>query len=119
VISASKELEPGARAMLLLAGGLFRLDVVLSGDTLRTVVRNLSTGELEMQRRPGNDAGASIAYGDAAAYEPGRASVEFALGSGADRVTAEVLIGTLRFADRGTIQVTAQAIVRQSMQARA
>ena len=31
--------------MILLAEGLFRLDVVISGDTLRTVVRNLSSGK--------------------------------------------------------------------------
>jgi hypothetical protein len=34
VLSASTEIEPGARAMLLLAEGLFRLDAAVSGDTL-------------------------------------------------------------------------------------
>jgi hypothetical protein len=115
VISGSKELEPGARAMLLLAEGLFRFDVVISNDTLRTLVRNLSSGELQLQVDPTtSDAGANIAFGDAKAYEPGRAAVEFALGTGTDRVTTKVLIGTLRNVDRGTILVSAQAIVRQA-----
>ena len=35
--------------MLLLAEGLFRLDVAISGDTLRTYVRNLSSGPLQMR----------------------------------------------------------------------
>ncbi len=100
--------------MLLLAEGLFRLDLVISGDTLRTVVRNLSSAELEMEPGPGTDVGASLAFGEAAEYEPGRSGIEFALGTGADRVTVSVVIGTLRFAQRGTIRVSAQAIVRQA-----
>ena len=104
--------------MLLLAEGLFRLDVVIRGDTLRTVVRNLSSGELAMEGGPASDAGGSIAFGDAAAYQPGRSSLEFALGSGADRVEVSVVIGTLRFAERGTVRVSAQAIVRTASEGR-
>jgi hypothetical protein len=36
-----------------------------------------------------------------------------ALGSGDDLLMARVTIATLRFADRGTIRVSAQAVVRQ------
>jgi hypothetical protein len=100
--------------MLLLAEGLFRLDAVISGDTLRTIVRNLSSGELELQRAAGTDTGANIVIGDAPAYQPGRSGIEFALGSGADRVGVKVVIGTLRFAQRGTIRISSQAIVRQA-----
>ena len=53
MLSATKEIEPGARAMLLAADGLFRLDVAIVGDTIRTTVRNFSTGELEMGRGQG------------------------------------------------------------------
>jgi hypothetical protein len=114
VISASKELEPGARAMLILAEGLFRLDVVVQGDTLRTVVRNLSPGEAQMSDSPGGAPGISIGAGEIAAYEPGHAGISFALGEGVDRVAVETTIATLRFAERGTIRVTAQAIIRQA-----
>jgi hypothetical protein len=97
--------------MLLLAVGLFRLDVALDGDTLRTVVRNLSPGQMCMRRGSGYpDAG--IGFGDIEAYQPSQARVEFSLGDGEDMVDVEALIGTLRFADRGTVKVSAQATVR-------
>jgi hypothetical protein len=87
--------------------------VLVSGDTLRTAVRNLSPGELVTGAEPGADAGVSIGFGDIAAYEPGRTQLRFTLGSGNDRVTVNATVATLRFADRGTIRVTAQAIIRQ------
>ena len=99
--------------MLLHAEGLFRLDVTLTGDTVRTVVRNLSSGELDMTRRTG-DQGASIGFGEVGEYEPGRAELAFAIGTGGDRVAVTGLIATLRHRDRGTIRVTAQAIVRHA-----
>lgn len=100
--------------MLLLAEGLFRFDIVFRGDTLRTLVRNLSPGALEFRTDPSRDVGANVVHGAAKAHEPGRAAIEFALGTGADQVTAKVLIGTSNNADRGTVLVTAQAIVRQA-----
>lgn len=112
MLSASKELEPGARAMLLFAEDLFRLDVVFRGDTLRTIVRNLSHEELTIDHDASADSGVSIALGSALEYEPGRASLGFSLGTGGDRVQADVVIATLRHAARGTVQVTAQAIVQ-------
>jgi hypothetical protein len=98
--------------MALLAEGLFRLDVAIRGDTMRTIVRNLSTAELVLEAGSSSETGTSIAFGDVLEYEPGMATLRFALGAGADRVQTEVVIGTLRHAARGTIQVTAQAIVR-------
>jgi hypothetical protein len=100
--------------MLLIADGLFRLDVAISGDTLRTFVRNLSSGPLRMRDGTADATGASIVLGDAAAYEPARAGVAFTLGSGADQVEVEGTIGTLRFTQRGTIKVSVQAIVRRA-----
>jgi hypothetical protein len=114
VLSASKELEPGSRTMLLLAEGLFRLDIVLTADTIRTVVRNLSPGKLNIERDSGYGLPNAIATEDAVAYRPGTASLTFTVGSGTDRVRAEVAIGTLRFDHRGAVRVTAQAIVRQA-----
>lgn len=112
VLSASKDIEPGARAMLLLADDLFRLDVLIRGDSLQTFVRNLTSSELEFRSDVGGQGGGTVTLGDAAALAPGRADLGFTLGAGDDRVLVKVAIGTLRFADQGTIRVSAQGIVR-------
>jgi hypothetical protein len=114
VISASKEIEPGARAMLVLADGLFRLDVLVRGDSLQTFLRNLTDWPLDIRGDANGVHGPISASGDAPSYSPGRADLEFSLGAGADLVKAKVTIGTLRYAQRGTIRVSAQAIVRQA-----
>ena len=59
--------------MMLLAEGLFRFDVVVSEDTIRSVVRNLSAGVLTMADPvdPGRRAG--IASGEALTYRPSSA----------------------------------------------
>jgi hypothetical protein len=113
-MSATKEIEPGARAMLLLAEQIFRLDVVVSGDTLRVLVRNLSSGELEMEDGHHPEAEPHLVFSDVTRYEPGQGAVGFSLGSGDDRVGVEVQIGMLRFAERGTVRVTAQALIHQA-----
>jgi hypothetical protein len=110
-LSASKDIEPGARAMLLHADGLFRLDVMVRGDSLQTFVRNLTEGALDIRGGVG-ESGGTLILGDAATYAPGRADLGFTLGAGDDRVMTKVMISTLRFADRGTIRVSAQGIVR-------
>ncbi len=110
MLSASKELEPGARAMLLLAQGLFRFDVTIDGDTLRTTVRNLSDGVLRMGRDSGGRA--ALGFGEIDVYEPAQAGLSFTLGSGADVVEVNVQVATLRFAERGTVRITAQGILR-------
>jgi hypothetical protein len=103
--------------MLLLAEGLFRLDVVPSGDTMRTVVRNLSPGELEMEDGLHPETEPHLAFGEVAPYEPGKGRIGFTLGRGSDRVTVNVIMGTLRFPERGTLRITAQAIIRQERSA--
>ena len=75
--------------MLILAAGLFRLDVMLRGDTMRIIVRNLSSGELEIESSVGDYEGGAVVVGDVSPYRPGRSSVAFALGHGDDRVTVE------------------------------
>lgn len=98
--------------MLVLAEGLFRLDVSLSGDTLRTIVRNLSAAELSMRRSSGYPV-AAVGFGDIEAHQPSQAKLGFVIGEDADRVEVDVTVGTLRFADRGTVKVSAQAIIAQ------
>jgi hypothetical protein len=114
VLAASKDLEPGARAMLLLADDLFRLDVLIVGDTLQTFVRNLTTGELDVHGEVGQPRVATTTFGAAARYAPGRADLRFAVGAEGDRVLTEVTIATLRFAERGVIRVSAQGIVHRA-----
>lgn len=109
-LSASKEVEPGARVMLLLAEGLFRIDVVVYGDSLRTVVRCFCDGPLEMCRAQG---GSTEVFGEAAELQPGRADLEFTLGVGAERLRVKVAIATLRWRERGTVRISANAIARQ------
>ena len=114
MLSASREIEPDTRAAILLADGLFRLDVTVLADTLRTTVRNLSTGELTMQGERAAHAAPTNSIGDVDVLRPTGSSVAFALGAGEDRVEVRIAIGTLRFAQLGTYRVTAQAIVRQA-----
>jgi hypothetical protein len=100
--------------MLLLVQGLFRLDVTLRGDTVRIIVRNLSSGELEIESSLGDYEGGAVVVGDVSAYRAGRSSVAFALGQGDDRVSVSVQIGTLRFSERGTVRISGQAIIREA-----
>lgn len=113
VLTASKDLEPGVRAMLLLADDLFRLDILIVGDALQTFVRNLTSGELELHGAVGQPRVATTTLGLAARYAPGRADLRFAVGPPEGRVETEVTIATLRFAERGLIRVSAQGIVRR------
>jgi hypothetical protein len=99
--------------MLLLAEGLFRVDVAVSPDVLRTTVRNLSSGALRVSGQAGGERVAAIAFGDADTYRPSQARVEFTLGGADDAVDVRVLIAILHFSARGTVRVTGQAIVRQ------
>ena len=112
VLSSSKDLEPGVRAMLLLADDLFRLDTMIVGDTLQTFVRNLCSGELAVAGEVGQPRVATTTIGLAGRYAPGRADLRFAVGPEDARIVTEVTIATLRFPERGLIRVSAQGIVR-------
>lgn len=114
LLSASKEIEQGARAMLLLVEGRFRLDVAFLGDTLRTLVRNLSGDQLTLDEGLHPEVETHFAVGDVSVYQPAQSQLGFSLGSGPDRVTVAVMIGVLRFVERGTVRITAQAALRQS-----
>lgn len=100
--------------MLLLAEGLFRLDLAMGADVLRSVVRNLSGDEIETTGGSSGYGEGTFVVGEAATYEPVQSRLEFALGSGNDRVAVKVLIATMRFRERGTVRVSAQAIIRQA-----
>ena len=114
LLSATREMEPGARAMILLAEDLFRLDVLIQGDTMRTIVRNLSAGELTISDGLHPEVEPHLVSGDISPYQPGQGRISFSLGAGQDQVSVEVIIGMLRFEERGTVRITAQAVIRQA-----
>ncbi|HEY5142998.1 MAG TPA: hypothetical protein VII98_05810 [Solirubrobacteraceae bacterium] len=115
VLSNAVEAFEGARVAVLRAPGLFRLDVALVPDNVRVIVRNLSRGALAFESegypRP------VIVQDDeleALQLRPGHHQVTFTLGEGDDAVAVRVVLATLRALDRGTVQVTGQAIVRRA-----
>ena len=110
VISAGREVELGARSMLLLAEGLFRLDVVPHEDTIQTVVRSLGP-EPRAELRGGNVGGETISPGASAPRSTGRFGGEIVLidEDGAERTVAKVLVGSVCHLERGTTSFTAQA----------
>jgi hypothetical protein len=111
MLSATREVDQGARVAVLLAEGLFRFDVCPQADTLRTVVRNLSEAGLTFTKSGGMlEAGPTNAA--AAIHYPGGVDLGFALGEGPDRVEVDLSLATLHFMEQGTTRVTAQALVR-------
>jgi hypothetical protein len=113
LISASREVEQGARSMLILAEGLFRLDVVPHDDTVQTIVRDLSAApRIELRLKP--IGGGFYPLGDAReALVP--ATARFGgevVVTGVDeeeRRLARILVGSVCHLDRGVTSFTAQA----------
>ncbi len=99
---------------MLHAEGLFRLDVVVVPDNVRVVVRNLSPGALTFT--PDGYPRPVVVQGDGLgelALRPGHHQVAFTLGEPDDGVDVRVVLATLRALKHGTVQITAQAIVRR------
>jgi hypothetical protein len=113
VISAGREVELGARSMLLLAEGLFRLDVVPHEDTIQTLVRSLSA-HARAELRSAEVGGVTTepgSPGEAVPRSTGRFGGEIVL-IGEDAVehaVARVLVGSVCHLDRGLTTFTAQA----------
>jgi len=113
LISASREVEQGARSMLILAEGLFRLDVVPHDDTVQTIVRNLSTAAaIELRLSP--IGGGSYAAGDGQEVvvpATTRFGGEVVLigRDGSERAVARILVGSVCHLERGLTSFTAQA----------
>jgi hypothetical protein len=113
VISASRAVEQGARSMLVLAEGLFRLDVIPHDDTIQTIVRSLSS-EPRAELRSRDVGGTTSAFGDPeeiVAPSTGRFGGELILigEDGTERPVAKVLVGSVCHLDRGLTSFTAQA----------
>ncbi len=112
-ISAGREVELGARSMLILAEGLFRLDVIPSADTIQTMARSLSD-EPQAELRPidvGGETRVLGGPGEAVATSTGRFGGEVVLVAedGSERAVARVLVGSVCHLDRGITSFTAQA----------
>ena len=60
--------------------------VVISGDSLQTVVRNLSSGPLRIEGDAGSAGGTSTTFGDAAPYAPGEPTWGSRSGAGGDQL---------------------------------
>lgn len=112
-ISAGREVEQGARSMLLLAEGLFRLDVVPQDDMVQTVIRNLSSApRVELRFHPvGGESSVLDSRHELAVGASGRFGGEVVLveEDGEERVVAKVLVGSVCHLDRGLTSFTAQA----------
>jgi hypothetical protein len=113
VISAAREVEQGARSVLILADGLFRLDVIPHGDTIQTAIRNLSS-ERRVDFRIGAVGGVAHAFGapgEIVALSTGRFGGEVVLigEDGRERDVAKLLVGSVCHLERGVTGFTAQA----------
>jgi hypothetical protein len=114
VISAGRDVELGARSMLVLAEGLFRLDVIPHEDTIQTHVRSLSPEARAEFRSDDDVGGASWAFGGTEEIVPrstGRFGGEIVLigEDGGERTVARVLVGSVCHLERGMTSLTAQA----------
>ena len=115
VLSASREVEHGARGMILVLPGVFRLDARPTGDTLQTIVRGFERRRLEFEGH--GQRGPAFAYAEQtdqlAGLGPARFDIRFALRGERDTVRVETIVGALRFPERGVTRLTAQATVRR------
>ena len=114
VLSNSVTALEGARAAVLHAPDLFRLDVAVSGESMRVVVRNMRPGPIAY-----TDSGYAhpvVVQGDTATLarvRPGHHQLWFRLGEPGHVVEARVIIATLQAVDNGLVRITGQATVRR------
>jgi hypothetical protein len=109
-LSCHKLVEDGARVMLLLAPGLFRLDVRPVEDTLQVMTRSLHEGA-----RWGAQPSAATDYGRKAedTPEPARADFTFLAELDPRPVLARIEIASTVDRERGVTHFVAHAIVRE------
>lgn len=110
LVSSARAIEDGARGVLLLQPGRFRVDATPGEDMFRITVRNLSEAPVSSraQDRPPSRL---AAHGIDALDLPliGTAALEIRC---ADDSVYDVTVGTLRDPERGATTFTVQAMVR-------
>jgi hypothetical protein len=115
-ISGSAELELGARGMLLLVEGAFRLDACPMGDTLKLAIRRL--GDTQLESRGGGYSGGVIAHEEQfegiRELQPSSFDLTVDFIDGGTKKRASIIIAALQIRDRGTTMLSAQAIVKES-----
>ena len=109
-LSCHKLVEDGARVMLLLAPGLFRLDVRPVEDTLQVMTRSLHAGA-----RWGAQTSGATDYGHKAedTPEPARADFTFLAELEPRPVLARIELASTVDRERGLTHFVAHAIVRE------
>ena len=109
-LSCHKLVEDGARVMMLLAPGLFRLDVRPVEDTLQVMTRSLHEGA-----RWGTEPSAATDYGRKAEQtpEPARADFTFFAELEPRPILARIALTSTVDRERGLTHFVAQAIVRE------
>ena len=109
-LSCHKLVEDGARVMMLLAPGLFRLDVRPLEDTLQVMTRSLSPGA-----RWGSATADASDYGHKAeaTQEPAVAGFTFVAELAPHPVLARIALRSTVDRERGLTHLVAQAIVRE------
>jgi hypothetical protein len=112
-ISVGKQIEEGARAMLISIPGTMRMDVVPSEDMIRMVVRSFR--ERALAFAPAGSPGSTEIqlHGSSELSVPpvGNFNARIAVGNREGPELARVQIGSIRHPDQGVVAFTAQAIV--------
>jgi hypothetical protein len=111
-LSCHKLVEDGARALILLAPGLFRLDVRPVQDTLQVMTRALVDGArwgTEPAPRTQAEQGAAQP-----AEEPARVAFSFLAELEPRPVLARIEVATTVDRERGVTHFVAQAVVRET-----
>lgn len=111
-LSSTRELPTGARVAVLLAPGLFRLDVRHLEDTLQLSVRNLS-GEPILSRPGVGPPRTVVTTDDVTIARPlaTNARMQLRLGTGSATREADVVLSALSGVDPGAGRIVAQAVV--------
>jgi hypothetical protein len=109
LLSAVRTVEDGARAVLLLAPGRFRIDATPGEDMFRMSVRPLDPGTPVTSRSPGRPQSRLTAEGIDALDLPLVGAATLSVDAAGERYAVQV--GTLRDAARGTTTFTVQAVV--------
>ena len=112
-LSSGRELPSGARVAVLLAPGLFRLDLRHLEDTLKVSVRNLSGAPIYSIPTDGPPR-TILTTDDVAVQRPlaTNSRMRLRLGSGASAQEAEIVLSALSGIEAGMSRVSAQAVIR-------